>query len=93
MFFLHIILYASVTGTAYLEGHVVRLIRKNQGRMKKSELLTYYERYGSFDFILDTLKERNAIEGQGETILLIEENIKSGFRNRLMIWATRRTRI
>ena len=82
-----------VTGTAYLEGHVVRLIRKNQGRMKKAELLTYYERYGSFDFVLDTLKDRNAVEEQGETILLIEENIKSGFRNRLMIWATRRTRV
>ena len=82
-----------VTGTAYLEGHVVRLIRKNQGKMKKAELLAYYERYGSFDFVLDTLKERNAVEEQGGTILLIEENIKSGFRNRLMIWATRRTRI
>jgi hypothetical protein len=41
-----------VTGTAYLEGHVVRLLRKNQGRMKKAELLTYYKRCGSFDFMV-----------------------------------------
>jgi hypothetical protein len=82
-----------VTGTAYLEGHVVRLIRKNQGIMKKAEIVTYFERYGSFDFVLDTLKARNAVEEQGGTIILLEENIRSGFRNRLMIWATRRTRI
>jgi hypothetical protein len=82
-----------VTGTAYLEGHVVRLISKNQGKMKKDEILTYYKRYGSFDFVLDTLKERNAVEEEGETIFLLEENIKSGFRNRLMLWATRRTKI
>lgn len=82
-----------VTGTAYLEGHVVRLIRKNQGRMKKAEIFTYYERYGSLDFALDTLKERNAVEEQGETVLLLEENIKSGFRNRLMMWATRKAKI
>jgi hypothetical protein len=37
------------TKTAYLEGHVVRLIRKNHGRMKKTEILSYYERYGSLD--------------------------------------------
>lgn len=82
-----------VTGTAYLEGHVVRLIRKNQGRMKKAEILTYYERYGSFDFVLDVLKERNAIEEEGDSIILHEENIKDGFRNRLMMWATRKTAI
>jgi hypothetical protein len=31
-----IIIGRFVTGTAYLEGHVVRLIRKNHGRMKKN---------------------------------------------------------
>ncbi|MDD2468394.1 MAG: hypothetical protein PHI97_30815 [Desulfobulbus sp.] len=82
-----------LTRTAYLEGHVLRLIRKKRGIMRKAEILTYYEGYGSFDYILDSLKERNAVEEQGETIHLLEENIKSGFRNRLMIWATRRTTI
>lgn len=82
-----------VTKTAYLEGHVVRLIRKNQGRMKKAEILAYYERYGSFDFVLDNLKERNAVGEQGEIIHLLEENIKRGFRNRLMMWGTRKARI
>jgi hypothetical protein len=82
-----------VIGTAYLEGHVVKLIRNNQGKMKKAEIITYYERHGSFVFVFDTLKERNVLEEQGETILLLEESIKSGFRNRLMIWATRKTTI
>jgi hypothetical protein len=88
-----IVIGTFVTKSAYLEGHVVRLIRKNQGRMKKAEILSYYERYGSLEFVLDILKERNAVEEQEESILLFEENIKSGFRNRLMMWATRRTKV
>jgi hypothetical protein len=88
-----IVIGTFVTKTAYLEGHVVRLIRKNQGRMKKAEILSYYERYGPLEFVLDILKKRNAVEEQEESILLLEENIKSGFRNRLMMWATRRTKV
>jgi hypothetical protein len=61
--------------------------------MKKAEILAYYEQYGSFYFVLDTLKERNAVEQEGETILLLEENIKCGFRNRLMMWGTRKVQI
>lgn len=93
MWALLIIVGRFVTGTAYLEGHVVRLIRKNQGRMKKAEILAYYESYGSFDFVLETLKQRDAIKEEGETILLLEENIMNGFRNRLMMWGTRKVRI
>lgn len=79
--------------SAYLEGHIVRLLIKNQGTMYIHEIKEYYKRYGSMDFVLDRLKNRSVIEIKNGIIELIEENIKKGFKNKLMMWGTRRAKL
>ena len=68
-----------VIGSAYLEGHLVRLLIKNKGNMPMPEIQKYYERYGSMDLVLDRLRNRSVIKIRNGIIELIEENIKKGF--------------
>jgi len=82
-----------VLGSAYLEGHMVRLLIKNSGRMHIDEIHNYYAKYGSFDFVVNRLRNRGVIEDKDGYIELIEENIAKGYKNRLMIWGTRRIKL
>jgi hypothetical protein len=82
-----------VIGSAYLEGHIVRLLIKNGGNMPINVIQKYYRRYGSIDFVVDRLENRNAIEIVDGTIELKAENITTGYKNRLMMWGTRRVKL
>ena len=82
-----------VFGSAYLEGHIVRLLIKNQGTMPIHEIQEYYKRYGSMDFVIDRLKNRSVIEIKNGIIELIEGNINKGFKNQIMMWGTRRVEL
>ncbi len=53
--------------------------------MHIDELHNYYAKYGSFDFVVNRLKNRSVIEEKDGNIELIEENIAKGYKNRLMM--------
>jgi hypothetical protein len=82
-----------VFGPAYLEGHIVRLLKKYGSEMKESDLKKYYAQYGSMDFVLTRLKQRNVIEIEDGFIKLFEDEISRGFKNKLMMWGSRRAKI
>ena len=82
-----------VIGPAYLEGHMVRLLIKSRGRMHIDDIHKYYSRYGSLDFVINRLRNRGVIEDKDGYIELIEENIAKGYKNRLMLWGTRRVKL
>ncbi len=65
------------------------MIRIQHCPVEKSELLKYYEQYGSMQFVLDRLENREVIRIENDIIELIEDNIKIGFKNNLMMWGTR----
>jgi len=82
-----------VIGSSYLEGHMVRLLIKSRGRMHINEIHDYYSRYGSLDLVINRLRNRGVIEEKDGYIELIEENIAKGYKNRLMLWGTRRVKL
>jgi hypothetical protein len=87
--FLGKLLFAS----AYLEGHLVRLLIKNGGSMPKNDIRHYYANYSSMDYVIENLKERNAITIEDDIVNLLKENIATGYKNRLMMWGTRRVKL
>ena len=82
-----------VFGPAYLEGHIVMLLIKYGSKMKESDLQKYYAQYGSVDFVLSRLKQRNVIELEDGFIKLVEAEISRGFKDKLMMWGSRRAKI
>lgn len=90
---LSIFLGKVVFASAYLEGHMVRLLIKYNGSMSIDEIHRYYARYGLTDFVLDRLKKRGVIEIKNDIVELVEENLKKGFNNQLMMWGTRRVKL
>ena len=61
--------------------------------MKESDLQKYYAQYGSMDFVLTRLKQKNVIELEDGFIKLVEDKISRGFKNKLMMWGSRRAKI
>jgi hypothetical protein len=82
-----------VLGTAYLEGHTVRLLTRNGGKMPIDEIQKYYANYGSMDLVVDKLEKRNVVVKKDYIIELKEENLAKGYKNRLMLWGTRRVKL
>lgn len=82
-----------VLGTAYLEGHTVRLLTRNGGKMPIDEIQKYYANYGSMDLVVDQLEKRNVVVKKDYIIELKEENLAKGYKNRLMLWGTRRVKL
>ena len=78
---------------AYLEGHMVRLLIKNDGAMQMQDIQEYYEQYGTIDFAIDQLENRGVIDMKDTIIKLVDENINKGFKNKLMMWGTRRVKL
>ncbi len=82
-----------VIGPAYLEGHIVRFLIKHQGELAEVDLKKHYSQYGSMEFILNRLNQRDIIKIDKGLIELNKENINKGFRNNLMMWGTRKTKV
>ncbi len=58
--------------------------------MKESDLKRYYAQYGSMDFVITRLKQRDVIVIEDGFIKLFEDEISKGFKNKLMMWGSRR---
>ena len=84
---------STILAPVYLEGHIVRLLIKNGGSIPLPEIQSYYSEYGTLDFVINRLKERSVIEEKYGNIKLLEDNIAKGFKNKLMLWGTRRVKL
>lgn len=78
---------------AFLEGHMVRLLIKHGCRMSREELRQQYPKDGSVVFVISRLEKRGVIENKDGHIELIQEALDRGFKNRLMLWGTRRVKL
>jgi hypothetical protein len=82
-----------VIGPAYIEGHIVGLLIKCGSRMKESDLQKCYAQYGSLDFVVSRLNARGVIRVENGIIELVGDEVSRGFKNKLMMWATRKVKM
>lgn len=88
-----LILAGRLTAPFYLEGRMVRFLMANNGNVPLNDLKYRFREYHNFDDSIKRLTERNNIDIVNETVVLKMENIEIGFKNKFMMWGTRRVKI
>jgi hypothetical protein len=77
----------------YLEGRMVRFLLAKNGSAPLNDFTSYFRGYTNFDDMVTRLIDRQNIEIVNETILLKTDNITKGFKNKFMLWGTRKVKI
>ena len=80
-----LILGGRMAAPFYLEGYIIKLIRRHHGRMtvEQIKIKSHYP-YGELNLLLQRLEQRKDIEIHGEIVQINEENIQKGWKNFLM---------
>lgn len=72
---------------------MVRFLMANNGNVSLNDFKYRFKEYHNFNDLIKRLIERNNIDIVNETVILKRENIENGFKNKFMMWGTRKVKI
>lgn len=87
-----LILAGRLAATFYFEGRMVRLLIAKNGSLPFEEFKSFFKDYQNFENRINRLIARNIIDIVNESVILKGENTEKGFKNKFMMWTTRKVK-